>query len=83
MYRVHGLHIKLPFLGICKLIADIIEKMCLRTCVKISIRLACASVQCKDISIFHGHMVWIETSVTRVTDSHYEACRMMPKSDPE
>ena len=26
------------------------------------------------ISIFHGCMVWIEKSVTRVTDRHYEAC---------
>ena len=24
------------------------------------------------ISIFHGHMVWIEKSVTRVTDWHHE-----------
>ena len=35
------------------------------------------------ISIFHGFMVWIETSVTRVTDRHLEACRVMPNSDPE
>ena len=27
------------------------------------------------ISIFHGCMVWIENSVTRVTDWHHEACR--------
>ena len=26
------------------------------------------------ISIFHGCMVWIEKSVTRVTDRHLEAC---------
>ena len=35
------------------------------------------------ISIFHGCMVWIEKSVTRVTDRHHEACRVMPNSDPE
>ena len=35
------------------------------------------------ISIFPGCMVWIEKSVTRVTDRHYEACRVMPNSDPE
>ena len=35
------------------------------------------------ISIFHGCMVWTEKSVTRVTDRHYEACRVMPISDPE
>ena len=38
---------------------------------------------CKNISIFHGCMVWIEKSVMRVTDRHHEACRMMPNSDPE
>ena len=38
---------------------------------------------CKNISIFHGCMVWIEKSVTRVTDRHHEACRVMPNSDPE
>ena len=32
----------------------------------------------KKISIFHGCMVWIEKSVTRVTDQHHEA-----NSDPE
>ena len=37
----------------------------------------------KHISIFHGCMVWIEKSVTRVTDRHHEACRVMPNSDPE
>ena len=37
----------------------------------------------KTISIFHGCMVWIEKSVTRVTDRHHEACRVMPNSDPE
>ena len=35
------------------------------------------------ISIFHGCFVWIEKSVTRVTDRHHEACRVMPNSDPE
>ena len=35
------------------------------------------------ISIFHGCMVWIEISVTKVTDRHHEACRVMPNSDPE
>ena len=35
------------------------------------------------ISIFHGCMVWIEKSVTKVTDRHHEACRVMPNSDPE
>ena len=35
------------------------------------------------ISIFYGCMVWIEKSVTRVTDRHHEACRVMPNSDPE
>ena len=35
------------------------------------------------ISIYHGCMVWIEKSVTRVTDRHHEACRVMPISDPE
>ena len=34
------------------------------------------------ISIFHVCMVWIEKSVTRVTDRHHEACRVMPNSDP-
>ena len=37
----------------------------------------------KEISIFHECMVWIEKSVTRVTDRHHEACRVMPNSDPE
>ena len=37
----------------------------------------------KTISIFHVCMVWIEKSVTRVTDRHHEACRVMPISDPE
>ena len=35
------------------------------------------------ISIFHGCMVWIEKSFTRVTDRHHEAWRVMPNSDPE
>ena len=35
------------------------------------------------ISIFHGCMVLIEKSITRVTDQHHEACRVMPNSDPE
>ena len=39
--------------------------------------------RCMIISIFHGCMVWIEKSVTRVTDRHHEACRVMPNSDPE
>ena len=39
--------------------------------------------RCGDISIFHGCMVWIEKSVTSVTDRHHEACRVMPNSDPE
>ena len=38
---------------------------------------------CKNISIFHGCVVWIEKSVTRVTDRHHEACRMIPNRDPE
>ena len=37
----------------------------------------------KIISIFHGCIVWIEKSVTRVTDRHHEACRVMPNTDPE
>ena len=45
--------------------------------------LVCEKCQCKNISIFHGCMVWIEKSVTRVTDRHHEACRVMPTSDPE
>ena len=28
---------------------------------------------CHKISIYHGCMVWIEKSVTRVTDRHHEA----------
>ena len=39
--------------------------------------------RCKLITIFHGCMVRIERSVTRVTDRHHEACRVMPNSDPE
>ena len=38
---------------------------------------------CKKRSIFHGCIVLIEKSVTRVTDRHHEACRVMPISDPE
>ena len=38
---------------------------------------------CKKISTFHGCMVWIEKSVTRITDRHHEACLVMPNSDPE
>ena len=38
---------------------------------------------CKKISIFHVCMVWIEKSITRVTDQHHEACRVMPNCDPE
>ena len=41
------------------------------------------SVKSVIISIFHVCMVWIEKSVTRVTDRHHEACRVMPNSDPE
>ena len=37
----------------------------------------------KNISIIHGCMVWIEKSVTSVTDRHHETCRVMPNSDPE
>ena len=37
----------------------------------------------KIISIFHGCMMWTEKSVTRVTDRHFEARRVMPNSDPE
>ena len=37
----------------------------------------------KILSIFHVGMVWIEKSVTRVTDWHHEAFRVMPISDPE
>ena len=40
-------------------------------------------VEAETISIFHVCMVWIEKSVTRVTDRHHEACRVMPNSDPE
>ena len=47
---------------------------------KISIIL---SYEASIISIFHGCMVWIEKSVTRVTERHHEACRVMPNSDPE
>ena len=38
---------------------------------------------CKNTSIFHGCMVLIEKSVTRVADRHHEACRVMPNRDPE
>ena len=38
---------------------------------------------CENISIFHVCMVWIEKSVTRVTDRHHEACPVLPNSDPE
>ena len=37
----------------------------------------------KTISIFHGCMVWIEKSVTRVTDRHHEAFRQAVKHAPE
>ena len=37
----------------------------------------------EDISSFHGCMVWIEKSVTRVLGRHHESCQMMPNSDPE
>ena len=39
--------------------------------------------QCMTISIFHGCIVWIDKSVTRVTVRHHKACRMIPNSDPE
>ena len=42
-----------------------------------------ATSKSETISIFHVCMVWIEKSVTRVTDRHHEACRVMPNSDPE
>ena len=35
------------------------------------------------ISIFHGCMMWIEKSATRVSDRHHQACRVMPKCDPQ
>ena len=35
------------------------------------------------ISIFYGCMLWIGKSVTRVTDRHHKACRVMPISDLE
>ena len=35
------------------------------------------------ISIFYGCMVWIEKSVTRVTDRHHSASLVMTNSDPE
>ena len=41
-----------------------------------------AASEGKNISIFHVCMVWIEKSVTRVTDRHHEACRVMPKVIP-
>ena len=37
----------------------------------------------KDSKYLYGCMVLIEKSVTRVTDRHREACRVMPNSDPE
>ena len=47
------------------------------------IRFYVMSFEGKNISIFHGCMVRIDKSVTRVTDQHHEACRVMPNSDPE
>ena len=35
------------------------------------------------LGIFHRCMMWIEKSITRVTDWHHEACRVLPNSDPE
>ena len=35
----------------------------------------------ESIRIFNGCEVLIENSVTKVTVRHYEACRVMPKSD--
>ena len=40
-------------------------------------------IHMENISIFHVCMVSIEKSVTRVTDRHHEACRVMPNSDSE
>ena len=37
----------------------------------------------KNVSIYHGSMVWIEKFVIRVTDQHHEACRVMLNSDQE
>ena len=34
-------------------------------------------------STYHECMVWLEKSVTRVTDRYHEACLVMPNSDPE
>ena len=45
--------------------------------------LSSANYWTEKISILHGCIVWIEKSVTRVTDQHHEACRVMPNSDPE
>ena len=39
--------------------------------------------QQKVISIFHGYIVWIAKSITRVTDRQHEACRVIQNSDPE
>ena len=57
----------------------------LELCSDVTFNVACELSQPMDktISIFHGCMVWIEKSVTRVTDRHDEACRVMPNSDPE
>ena len=33
--------------------------------------------------IFNVRIVWIEKSVTRVTEQHHQACRVMPNSDLE
>ena len=41
----------------------------------------------EEICYWHGPTIYskdiIEKSVTRVTDRHHEACRVMPNSDPE
>ena len=37
----------------------------------------------KTISIFPRCMVWIDKSITKVTDWHHEACLVMPNSDHE
>ena len=42
-----------------------------------------SSVTWETVSICHGCMVLIEKSVTRVTDWHHEAFRVMPNSDLE
>ena len=38
---------------------------------------------CKIVSFSHECMVWINKSVTRVTNRHHEACQVMLNSDPQ